>query len=152
MKVRKKAEVLYFDNVIKTMGYKRLQMCSWKKNYFSKCFFDKIVFFKNTFISACTPIFFDIIKIEHLSFHAHFQAYKIKDVTSCLPWWSKIKPKNILLLMGKKYCRIIESDLFLSTASLLRMPTADAVCSKLTQTRPIHTIKFLSGSAAFGKN
>ena len=35
LKMRLKAEVIYFENLKKKLGYKRLQLCSWKK-YFSK--------------------------------------------------------------------------------------------------------------------
>ena len=35
LKIHLKAEVTYFENLKKNLGYKRLQLCSWKK-YFSK--------------------------------------------------------------------------------------------------------------------
>ena len=35
LKMHMKAEVTYFENLKKKLGYKRLQLCSWKK-YFSK--------------------------------------------------------------------------------------------------------------------
>ena len=39
LKMRLKAEVIYFENLKNKLGYKRLQLCSWKK-YFSKIWKD----------------------------------------------------------------------------------------------------------------
>ena len=84
--LRKKAEVLYFDNVIKKWGTSACK-CALEKNIFQNVFL-KIVFFQEHICKRLYPNFFDIIKIEHLSFHAHFQAYKnIKN----LSLWASLK-------------------------------------------------------------